>query len=96
MNFRKFNVCTCSPDIAYEYDNLNFTECSRSCGLGLQTREVNCFLTIDGVPQEAAAISQCVEFGVGQPITQRECNDFPCPRWEITGSYGPVSRALKY
>lgn len=79
--------------IAYEYDDLNFTECSRSCGRGLETREVNCFLTIDGERQEAVDISQCVEFGAGPPVAQRECNDFPCPRWEIIDSYGPVRTA---
>lgn len=52
----------------------DWTECSRSCGKGIQKREVRC-LNPDGQLPEPHQI-HCREDD--RPISRRTCNDYPC------------------
>ncbi|GAB1860654.1 Thrombospondin type-1 domain-containing protein 4 [Camponotus japonicus] len=52
----------------------DWTECSRSCGKGIQKREVRC-LNPDGQLPEPHQI-HCQEDD--RPISRRTCNDYPC------------------
>ncbi|XP_060822427.1 thrombospondin type-1 domain-containing protein 4-like isoform X1 [Bombus pascuorum] len=52
----------------------DWTECSRSCGKGIQKREVRC-LNREGQPPEHHEL-HCKE--KDRPISRRTCNDYPC------------------
>ncbi|XP_043584678.1 thrombospondin type-1 domain-containing protein 4-like isoform X5 [Bombus pyrosoma] len=52
----------------------DWTECSRSCGKGIQKREVRC-LNREGQPPEHHEL-HCKE--KDRPIFRRTCNDYPC------------------
>ncbi|XP_023290468.1 thrombospondin type-1 domain-containing protein 4 isoform X2 [Orussus abietinus] len=52
----------------------DWSECTRSCGKGMQKREVKC-LTPGGQPPESNQ-PQCK--AEDRPISRRTCNDYPC------------------
>ncbi|XP_054005610.1 thrombospondin type-1 domain-containing protein 4-like [Hylaeus anthracinus] len=52
----------------------DWTECSRSCGKGIQKREVRC-LNSEGQPPEHHEL-HCKD--KDRPISRRTCNDYPC------------------
>ncbi|XP_076178338.1 thrombospondin type-1 domain-containing protein 4 isoform X2 [Ptiloglossa arizonensis] len=52
----------------------DWTECSRSCGKGIQKREVRC-LDRDGQSPELHEL-HCKE--KDKPVSRRTCNDYPC------------------
>nr|XP_031837415.1 thrombospondin type-1 domain-containing protein 4-like [Nomia melanderi]XP_031837416.1 thrombospondin type-1 domain-containing protein 4-like [Nomia melanderi]XP_031837417.1 thrombospondin type-1 domain-containing protein 4-like [Nomia melanderi]XP_031837418.1 thrombospondin type-1 domain-containing protein 4-like [Nomia melanderi]XP_031837419.1 thrombospondin type-1 domain-containing protein 4-like [Nomia melanderi]XP_031837420.1 thrombospondin type-1 domain-containing protein 4-like [Nomi len=62
------------PPCASTWFISDWTECSRSCGKGIQKREVRC-LNRDGQPPELHEL-HCKE--KDKPISRRTCNDYPC------------------
>lgn len=58
-------------------------ECSKSCGLGVQRRLVEC-RDINGQPA-----SECAK--EVKPASTRPCADLPCPRWQL-GDWSPCSK----
>ncbi|XP_047420546.1 A disintegrin and metalloproteinase with thrombospondin motifs 1 [Sciurus carolinensis] len=58
-------------------------ECSKSCGLGLQRRPVEC-RDINGQPA-----SECAK--EVKPASTRPCAEMPCPHWQL-GEWSPCSK----
>ncbi|KAG5215662.1 hypothetical protein JEQ12_001238 [Ovis aries] len=58
-------------------------ECSKSCGLGVQRRLVEC-RDINGQPA-----SECAK--EVKPASTRPCVNLPCPRWQL-GDWSPCSK----
>uniref|UniRef100_A0A8D2CYC6 ADAM metallopeptidase with thrombospondin type 1 motif 1 n=1 Tax=Sciurus vulgaris TaxID=55149 RepID=A0A8D2CYC6_SCIVU len=58
-------------------------ECSKSCGLGLQRRLVEC-RDINGQPA-----SECAK--EVKPASTRPCAEMPCPHWQL-GEWSPCSK----
>ena len=81
-----------SPIRSYAFVLTDFSECSRTCGGGRQSRDCLCYLHIDGEPDERVAFEFCLHFAENQtipgPLT-RECETFSCPEWRV-GDFGEV------
>lgn len=60
-----------------------WSECSKSCGLGWQRRLVEC-RDINGQPA-----SECAK--EVKPASTRPCADLPCPHWQL-GDWSPCSK----
>ncbi|KAK9886442.1 hypothetical protein WA026_016725 [Henosepilachna vigintioctopunctata] len=65
--------CTGSCHVRWHYSD--WSQCSQTCGGGIQTRTARCVHTLNGVPLEA---EDCKELS---KITQRECKNNKCPEW---------------
>ncbi|XP_004675376.1 PREDICTED: A disintegrin and metalloproteinase with thrombospondin motifs 1 [Condylura cristata] len=61
----------------------DWSECSKSCGLGWQRRVVEC-RDLHGQPA-----SECAK--ELKPASTRPCADLPCPRWQL-GDWSPCSK----
>lgn len=71
-----------------EYDN-----CTEFCGGGVQVRDVDCFLVIDGMLNETMDDGNCTLFGLERPDESQVCNERPCPSY-IAGDFGMVKNAI--
>uniref|UniRef100_F6Z4P1 Ig-like domain-containing protein n=1 Tax=Ciona intestinalis TaxID=7719 RepID=F6Z4P1_CIOIN len=59
-----------------------WTECSASCDGGFQTRTISCAEdNIYGDPIETVGDTLCHNAGIPVPVSQRRCNEHPCPEW---------------
>ncbi|XP_014601645.1 PREDICTED: thrombospondin type-1 domain-containing protein 4-like isoform X3 [Polistes canadensis] len=63
------------PPCSYAWFTSDWSECSRSCGKGIQKREVKC-LSPENVSNEYHQIVYCKEDD--RPVSRRTCNDYPC------------------
>ncbi|KAI4483027.1 hypothetical protein M0804_008082 [Polistes exclamans] len=63
------------PPCSYAWFTSDWSECSRSCGKGIQKREVKC-LSPENVSNEYHQIVYCNEDD--RPVSRRTCNDYPC------------------
>lgn len=62
------------PPCTFAWFMSDWTECSRSCGKGIQKREVKC-LSPEGQANEYHQV-HCNE--ADRPLSRRTCNDYPC------------------
>lgn len=62
------------PPCSYAWFTSDWSECSRSCGKGIQKREVKC-LSPENVSNEYHQ-AHCNEDD--RPVSRRTCNDYPC------------------
>lgn len=76
----------------FQYDDPEFGECSEFCGGGLQTRSLSCLrVTTDGgiTTNVTVAEENCIDAGVQRPPSVQQCNNRPCPIYDI-GRYSEV------
>ena len=83
-------LCFYSPAITYEFNTTAFGACSRTCGGGVQERDITCFRLIGGVRDMAVDDIDCIVFGLKRPAAAQECFPQKCPRWMILSAYSPV------
>lgn len=72
-----YTVCTCSISYYYEnglYDNLYHLQCSVTCGNGVQTRSVDCVMTMSG---DVVSDTMCI--ARNKPLDTRSCFPMTCP-----------------
>ncbi|XP_064390978.1 uncharacterized protein LOC135338831 [Halichondria panicea] len=79
------------PAITYEFNTTAFGACSRTCGGGVQERNITCFRLIGGVRDMAVDDIDCIVFGLKRPAAAQECFPQKCPRWMILSAYSPCS-----
>ena len=93
-----------SPIIEYRWNYSDWTECSRTCGIGVRTRDVNCInvtipidLRFKALINDSTVVgvindSFCVRYPGAEimPISRELCSVQDCPIW-LVGRYGPVS-----
>ncbi|KAJ8304410.1 hypothetical protein KUTeg_017993 [Tegillarca granosa] len=65
----------------------NWSDCSATCGEGMQTREVTCQQLVSRVPINVP-VYRCVS--EDRPISSRSCKNIPCAEWKI-GEWGKCS-----
>ncbi|XP_015758769.1 PREDICTED: A disintegrin and metalloproteinase with thrombospondin motifs 6-like, partial [Acropora digitifera] len=73
----------CSPkNCTYEWLTTPWSDCSKSCGNGKQTRSVECVMYVN--PTEYVLSNQCSEGNKPVvPDTSKSCNSFVCfPKWD--------------
>ncbi len=72
-----------------QFEVTNYTDCSKFCGTGRQSRNVTC---VRRVGSEGVAVSdaECLSVGTVKPPSVTNCNSFPCPQYVVT-PFGPVS-----
>ncbi|XP_015181428.1 PREDICTED: ADAMTS-like protein 4 isoform X2 [Polistes dominula] len=63
------------PPCSYAWFTSDWSECSRSCGKGIQRREVKC-LSPENTSNEYHHQIHCYE--EDRPVSRRTCNDYPC------------------
>nr|XP_050850774.1 thrombospondin type-1 domain-containing protein 4-like isoform X2 [Vespula vulgaris]XP_050850775.1 thrombospondin type-1 domain-containing protein 4-like isoform X2 [Vespula vulgaris]XP_050850776.1 thrombospondin type-1 domain-containing protein 4-like isoform X2 [Vespula vulgaris]XP_050850777.1 thrombospondin type-1 domain-containing protein 4-like isoform X2 [Vespula vulgaris]XP_050850778.1 thrombospondin type-1 domain-containing protein 4-like isoform X2 [Vespula vulgaris]XP_050850779.1 len=63
------------PPCTFAWFTSDWSECSRSCGKGLQKREVKC-LSPENQSNEYHQVVRCDEDE--RPVSRRICNDYPC------------------
>ena len=72
----------------------DWSECSTSCGAGIQTRKVECSIINTGFIKIVDDI-KCIKDNTYKPLTFRKCNaNKNCPRWSA-GPWGMV-RSLQF
>lgn len=87
-----------SPMLSYRFIASEFSECSKSCGCGSQSRTVQCFSFFGEEQREEVDFDFCQFFADNQTLPSplsRICNDFPCPEWR-TSSFSEVSICILY
>ena len=89
-------LCLYSPEITYEFNTTAFGDCSRTCGGGVEGRDVTCFRLVGGMRDMAVDDEDCIVFGLKRPAVARECSPQKCPRWVILSDYTPVRYNLAY
>ncbi|XP_042901645.1 papilin isoform X2 [Parasteatoda tepidariorum] len=57
-------------------------ECSKSCGGGVQYRQVHCQRVAHGMPV-VVPDSECLSKEGDKPLYARACSDNPCPEWKV-------------
>lgn len=72
---------TCNEQSCYAWKISNFTKCSRTCGGGIQYRDVKC--QVERYPNRIAYVAHYYCQGKS-PARARSCNQTPCFRWNIT------------
>ncbi|OWF52704.1 A disintegrin and metalloproteinase with thrombospondin motifs 12 [Mizuhopecten yessoensis] len=70
----------------YEWKSANWTECSRMCGAGIQTRTIFC---VDKASGETVANSRCEIRH--KPNAIDRCNVHACSEWESSGDWSSCS-----
>lgn len=76
--------------VIYAYMVGEFDTCTEFCGgVGNQTREVDCYLVIDGMLNVTVDDEDCTAFGLTRPEDTRSCNDRPCPNY-LAAEFGMV------
>uniref|UniRef100_W5N5E8 ADAMTS like 3 n=1 Tax=Lepisosteus oculatus TaxID=7918 RepID=W5N5E8_LEPOC len=73
---RLCNLGPCPPRLRWEFTA--WTQCSATCGVGIQTRNVDCLqvLSLDPVETSSVAESECQDI---RPPAVQACNQFDCP-----------------
>ncbi|GIX76837.1 papilin, partial [Caerostris extrusa] len=77
-------TCNLIP-CAAQWHVSSWDECSRSCGGGVQYRQVHCQRESQG-GAVMALDSECLAGEGDKPVYARACNDGPCPGWK-TGEW---------
>ena len=89
VHLRQTCVCVCVC-VCFRYTVSAFSECSASCGEGLQTRTVQCVTDGSGVPR-VVDDSYCTSQGLTRPHEQKHCTGMAsCAEYSVS-SFSTVS-----
>ncbi|CAK5006655.1 unnamed protein product [Meloidogyne enterolobii] len=75
-----------------EWQTTNWSDCSVSCGLGEQKRNVYC-AEVDDKGQQQKHLNDQHCWHSKRPVEIRQCNIGACPEWAI-GDWGQCSKAI--
>ncbi|CAG2158354.1 unnamed protein product [Oppiella nova] len=62
----------------YSWIYSDYSQCSRTCGTGIQTRNVHCVRVMDHLP-----VSDSLCDSLTRPDNNRTCNADPCAAWKV-------------
>ena len=70
------------------YDVGEWSECTKSCGVGRRTRTVLCRQQYAGNFTTAVSHKRCRD--LVRPVTHEKCKIQDCARWEVEETWGKV------
>lgn len=77
--------------VGFLFMTSDFGNCSEFCGVGRQTRNVTCVMTVNGVVEMEMEDEACLRAGVSRPSDTQNCNTFSCPVF-VLGPFGQVRK----